>query len=721
MTQGATPNDWAIWQRLGLEADLLPVVMDQTATISPQSDIRDLGKTPSRFNREGHAVGIPKWTGHQATARDVQRWAADSRLGLCVIARRVKAIDVDIPDPAAARAVEEFIELGLGKLPARRRANTGKLLLAFRLELPFPKRVIKTPHGIIELLSERQQFVAAGQHSSGARYAWDAGALDALPSVTMEELDALWTALAAEFGIESSTERQGMLPVVPRRIEDLQDPMVAFLAENGWVTAHQRDGRVDVRCPWEAEHTSDTGPSSTSWFPAGVGGFAQGHFRCLHAHCSGRTDGDFLEAVGYVRSEFQVVPAPAGEPQPLPAFTRSRNGQIEATLNNVLMALRRPDVCGMRLGFDGFRAELMFAPGGDGGAWRPFDNTTQVALRERLEFGTNGFKPIAKELVRDAVAKVADENKFDSAMAWAEGLQWDGVERIETFYSDFFGVADTDYTRAVARYTWSGLAARCLDPGHKCDMVPVFIGLQGAGKTTAVAALAPARETFVEINLERKDDDLARTLRGKLVGEIAELRGLQTRDAEGIKSWISREFEEWTPKWQEYATRFSRRLLFFGTGNTQAFLDDDEERRWLPMVVGAVDVAGIKAARDQLWAEGIHLFRKLGRVDWEGAYRLAPYEHGAFKASDPWDDVVAAWLELDAMDGTQGVKRRDCVVRTIDVLTSALGIRADRADRKSELRVGKVMRRLGFSKVNTRFGGAQTKAWRLEGGLGEFA
>ena len=49
-----------------------------------------------------------------------------------------------------------------------------------------------------------------------------------------------------------------------------------------------RDGRVHIRCPWEDQHTSDSGPSATSYFPAGVGGdvmLDEGHEASLSRSC----------------------------------------------------------------------------------------------------------------------------------------------------------------------------------------------------------------------------------------------------------------------------------------------------------------------------------------------------------------------------------------------------------------------------------------------------
>jgi len=711
---GASAADWSALERLGLGADLLPVVSDPGAKISALSKMRDLGKTPSRFNAAGDVVGIPAWTQHQATDRERGRWAQDSRLGICIQTRQVKAIDIDIADPVRAAEVQALLELGLGVLPVRSRPNSGKRLLLLALPVDFPKRVIRTAHGIIELLSTGQQFVAVGTHPSGVRYAWAGGLPALVPEISMAELDVAWQALIEQFALPdgASTERRGMLPAVPRSADDLRDPAVAWLAENRWVTGYERDGRVDVLCPWADGHSTDSGPSSTSYFPAGVGGFAQGHFRCLHASCAGRTDGDFLEAVGYTASAFDVVETlpndKGGEDQPLPPFERNRAGRPMPTLLNAVMAVRRPDVCGARIGYDSFTDALLIGADADGTTWRRFGDNDYTVLRHRLE--ARHHEPIGADMMRDAVRMVAEENRFDSAVQWARGLVWDGVERVDGFFVDYFKVADTPYARAVARYTWSALAGRCVEPGCKVDMAPVLIGLQAAGKTTAIEALCPLPSAFAEIDLERKDDDLARQIRGKLVCELAELRGLQTRDAEAIKAWVSRRTEEWTPKYKEFVTRYDRRCLLIGTGNKDGFLDDETgERRWLPMHVGQVDVARIEADREQLWAEGLHRFAQHG-VEWRDAYTLAPVEHAKFKVSDPWFEDIAVWLSRDDMDGG---KRADGAVRMADVMANCLGFSVQKKTRKDELRVAKVLRMLGYKQANRRFCGVQATCWVL--------
>jgi predicted P-loop ATPase len=51
-----------------------------------------------------------------------------------------------------------------------------------------------------------------------------------------------------------------------------------------------------------------------------------------------------------------------------------------------------------------------------------------------------GFDVVGKELVRDAVLRVAEGNTFDSAIEWVQSLRWDGVPRVERFFEPWRGV-----------------------------------------------------------------------------------------------------------------------------------------------------------------------------------------------------------------------------------------------------------------------------------------
>ena len=332
----------------------------------------------------------------------------------------------------------------------------------------------------------------------------------------------------------------------------------------------------------------------------------------------------------------------------LPAFKRNVKGEILATKNNVMQALTRPDICGFHLRDDKFRGEVMLAENGTEG-WRGLKDTDYTDMCLRLERG--GFQNISKEHIRDIVAHVAESNTFDSAQHWLNGLQWDGVARIASFLPVYFGAADTDYTRAVSMYIWTAQAGRVEEPGVKCDMAPIAVGAQGMRKSSAVAAMVPADDFYIAIDLGGKDDDLARLMRGKLVIELDELKGLGARDSEHIKSFISRTYEEWIPKFLEMNTRYLRRSVFFGTSNKDDFLADETgNRRWLPFRCGMCDPDAIARDREQLWAEARDQFKAHG-VQHREAERLALAEHASFVESDEWDIAVQDWLHRPDFNG----------------------------------------------------------------------
>lgn len=720
MTYGAQSQEWAHFDLvLGLSADLLPVVSNPSARIHPDSKLKEIGKTPSRYAKDGRVVGLPGWSRLKANGKEMAAWSAQADYGICVQTRSVRALDIDVPDPQASQAIVRFVADHLQRgLPQRRRANSGKALLAFHLPGEMAKRRMPVEGGLIEFLATGQQFVAVGTHPSGVRYEWVGGLPDEIPELTLEQFEALWAALTERFaqGEVASTSVS-----VRKRGEHvaLPDPVADLLKAQGKVLDRDRDGALLIECPWSAEHTAgEAGDGSTCWFPAGTNGYERGHFKCLHGHCAGRSDGDFFAAVGYVEDvspDFDVVPVPAGKADraPLPAFRRDTYGRIEATIGNVHLALARPDLCGMQIRLDRFRDEIMWAaPGTD--QWAALSDADYSRLRITLEAG--GFKAIGRELMRDAVLLMADEHPFDSAITWLEQLEWDGIARCERFLHTHFGAQDSDYVEAVSAYLWSALAGRVLRPGIKADMVPILIGEQGTGKSSGVAAMVPSQEFFTEVSFHEKEDDLSRKMRGRLLGEIGELRGLHTKELESIKAFITRTHETWVPKYREFATTFPRRIVLVGSTNQEEFLSDPTgNRRFLPLRVSRVDVAAI--ARDclQLWAEARVLFQA-GGVAYAQAERLAQANqvHEAHMMSDAWAEPIARWLdEPGALTGE--IPRARDYLRTSEVLKGALNLDDKHIGRREEMRVSAVLKALGYERKRMRINGGRDWVFALPG------
>ncbi len=418
-----------------------------------------------------------------------------------------------------------------------------------------------------------------------------------------------------------------------------------------------------------------------------------------------------------------------------PAYYRDKQGVVKPTVENAVRALSDEWEVGMQIGHDAFRDEMMVQPAGAVQQWRAMKDADLVTLRIELE--KRKFKSAPKELARDAAILVAERNQFDSAQLWLAGVEpcWDGEHRAETFLVDCFGAADTPYTRAVSLYMWTALAGRVIQPGCIAPMAPILKGVQGAGKSRGVKAMVPDDLFYAEIDLSKDDDTLARSLRGVLVGEINELRGLQSKDQESIKAWVSRTHEKWVPKFKEFATTFPRRCLLVGTTNRDDILADETgNRRWLPLQVGRVAVARVAELREQLWAEAAAMFRGVrraldgaraagegyvqgkGGVAWQEAERLAGDEHEAFRRADPWEQAFAAWLDgCDGLDdgvhGSAEAARGSSHFTVPDVLTGAVGMPAKEMTTQAQMRAGAVLRALGFDKQRRRIDGVRDVYW----------
>lgn len=712
---GATPDEWFHFDLvLGRTDQLLPVVCNPDAAISPDSKLKALGKTPSRYNRDRMVTGIAQWTGHVVTEHDFARWSKEPDYGICVrTGSGWLALDCDSEDAGVQSVIRELLVQLLGELPPRRsRANSNKCLYLLGVEGDFRKRIhrLEGELGIIELLASGQQFVACGTHASGARIEWDGGLPDEPQAINADQLETLWQRLADQLPVSVTTEA-GSSKMRDRSTftPGATDDTAEYLDANGWTLLDGANGERYIRCPFEDGHSTGGDPTSTVYFPGGTAGFEQGHFKCLHASCAHRDDGDFFNAIGVRHDDFEdLTSAEVAEPLPLPAFERDKWGRIEATISNAAKAVVRPDFVNIDIRFDQFRDEIMFAPAGSG-QWQAFTDPDYARLRITME--KRGFKAVGRELIRDVVLLAADEQPFDSAVTWLNGLEWDGVPRIESFYHTHFGTADTPYTRAVSMYMWTALAGRVLEPGIKADMVPILVGPQGCGKSSGVEALSPDPSFFTEISFAEKDDDLARKMRGRLVAEIGELRGLNTKELESIKAFVTRTHENWIPKYREFATQFPRRLVFVGTTNEDEFLADKTgNRRWLPVEVSKVDVKAIKTDLLLLWAEARETFKRLGGIQFRDAERLGASVHEQYTIKDAWLETVEKWLDTpDLM--TNDIPRNCEFLRASDVLRDAIGLNPSHIGKREEMRISNVLQNCGYKRVLRRVEGKVQRVW----------
>ena len=344
----------------------------------------------------------------------------------------------------------------------------------------------------------------------------------------------------------------------------------------------------------------------------------------------------------------------AGTPGWLNLLKRTRQGPRK-NVANVAIALRNAEELKDRLRFDELGQRIV----SQGLPWREsqsqWTDVDSIYLAEWLQ--TRGFD-ISPNICADAALMVAHEAAFHPVRDYLDGLRWDGVNRLETLMTDYFGVVGSDdlapYVREVGKRFMIAAAARVYKPGCKNDYVPILEGPQGSYKSSAIASLVPNSEWYADEIDDLRTKDAAQSLQGKWIIELSELAGVRRADVDKTKAFISRSSDHYRPRYGRTAKDHPRRCVFVGTTNRNTYLNDETgNRRYLPIRVGKIAIAKIKADRDQLWAEAAALL-KAGEQWWiaDSVLQIATAEQSARVDEDPWTSHV---LTIAGQKYAQGV------------------------------------------------------------------
>lgn len=76
------------------------------------------------------------------------------------------------------------------------------------------------------------------------------------------------------------------------------DPIFAALREQGLLGRQLKPGQWAITCPFNEDHTSDSGETGSIYLLPYFGGYQNGNFDCKHAHCAHRSQHEFTAALG---------------------------------------------------------------------------------------------------------------------------------------------------------------------------------------------------------------------------------------------------------------------------------------------------------------------------------------------------------------------------------------------------------------------------------------
>lgn len=371
---------------------------------------------------------------------------------------------------------------------------------------------------------------------------------------------------------------------------------------------------------------------------------------------------------------------------------RDKHGNVLPSLLNLVRIIELDPAFVGRIAYDEFRRRTTV----DG---EPVSDDAETAINVAIA-ETYGVRA-ATGLVGEAARHVGRKHPRHPVRDYLSSLTWDGTPRADTWLCTRMGAPDSLYVREVARRFLVSAAARVFQPGCKVDTVPVLHGPQGIGKSQALAVLA-GREWFSDSPIDFGSKDAFQGLPGIWFYELAELDSLRRSASSAIKAFLSAQVDHYRPSYGRNVVDVPRQTVFIGTTNEAEFLRDPTgTRRFWPVPVSMVDLGGLAADRDQLWAEAVHALHA-GEPWWLGEEaEVARIEASEpFREVDAWEEPIRLWADEQDAPFTVG-----------DVLRHALGKDVAHQETRDAMRAATALTRLGFHKRRVRVGNERPVLW----------
>ena len=195
----------------------------------------------------------------------------------------------------------------------------------------------------------------------------------------------------------------------------------------------------------------------------------------------------------------------------------------------------------------------------------------------RLDLSKLKKVTFATEDIKTAIYGVSEKNRYHPIKQLIEGIQWDGIERAETFFVDCLGVEDNPVNREVTRKWLLACMTRLYKKGCKFDEMLILFGGQGIGKSTTLERLA--LDTFyTKVTGKLNNDTILQTSQSWLV-ELDELSTLLRTPTQEFKSWLSSRKDTTRAPYEAQPTDFYRGFVVLGTTNDNKILKDHTGNR----------------------------------------------------------------------------------------------------------------------------------------------
>ena len=295
--------------------------------------------------------------------------------------------------------------------------------------------------------------------------------------------------------------------------------------------------------------------------------------------------------------------------------------------------------------------------------WTDSDDTGAAWYAE----AAYGVKDLRR--IKMAADATMEAHRRDILQEYLEGLEWDGIPRVDKLLVRYLLAEDTPYTRAVTRKFLTGAVARGMDPGCKFDSVLTLIGAQGCGKSMFSDILGG---DWYNDNIQTfTGKEASEQLRGVWIVEIPEVDRFSNKfEASAVKQFITRRDDIYRVPFERRTTPHPRRCAFIASTNASDFLTDSTgNRRWWIVRCRATqenrgaDLNELRRERDQVWAEAVALWRAGEPLTLEPElYAEATKKQESAVMDDSWSGIIAEFAARQVPEDWDTRKPEDRMV-----------------------------------------------------------
>lgn len=299
--------------------------------------------------------------------------------------------------------------------------------------------------------------------------------------------------------------------------------------------------------------------------------------------------------------------------------------------------------------FDEFRRSFMTSVNGEAEAL----HDTHIFNFQAILQSSYGLRKVAKGLVTDAITAMSYQDRRNEAKDYFQSLKWDGLSRMEDFFCNAYGAADTKLNQAISKYFFASIMARFfgrdfdLIYGNKVDSMVVIEGDQGIAKGMGLKHLIGEKWHY-EASKDIKDKDFFQDMKGKIIAEIAELDVFDRQGVKTLRRVLTCQVDRLRVSYGRESEDFDRACIFVGTTNETEYLEDDKgNRRFLPITATKVDINYIRDNREQLFAEALVYYRENVHHWWSMPKDLLKAEHSkrmVQTVADEYTSYIAEYL-----------------------------------------------------------------------------